>query len=450
MQDLRIRDLPQLLERERRRFLARHPHSARVAREARCHFPQGVPMHWMADWGTPHPIYVREASGAEIVDVDGNRFADFCLGDTGAMFGHSPPAIVRALHGRAQSGLVTMLPAEQTAEVGRLLAALFGLPFWQITQTASDANRAALRWARAIQGRPRVLVFDGCYHGTLDETLVRAGGGSSAVARRGLIGAPFDVASAVRVVPFNDTPALEQALAAGDVAALICEPVMTNIGMVLPRPGFLESARELTRRYGALLIVDETHTLSTGRGGYTRVHSLDPDLLVCGKAIAGGLPCAVLGFTAHVEQGMGAVLAARGGGHTGLGTTLAANALAIACLHASLTELMTEASYDTMLTRAARLEQGLRALFAARSLDWHVARVGARTEFGFGAPARDGAAAEAQMQPALEGLLHLMLLNRGVIVTPFHNMMLTSPATSDEAVERLLGALHEAVGDVLQ
>lgn len=433
--------------REAARFIESHPRSAALAAEARAHWLNGVPMHWMADWGTPHPLFVRKAQGATLTDVDGRRHVDFCLGDTGAMFGHSPPALAAAIARQAARGLTCMLPAERTAEVGARLATLFGLPCWQIAQTATEANRYALRWARAITRRPCVLVFQGCYHGTVEETMVRLRGGRT-VPREGAIGPAFDPSDAAIAVEFNDADALERALARGDVAAVLYEPVMTNIGMVLPAPGFHAALRAATRRHGSLLIVDETHTLSSGLGGYTRRHGLEPDALVCGKAIAGGLPCAVLGFTAETERAMQGVLAAREGGHSGMGTTLAANPLVIEALHAALEHLHTAANYERMEALAARLEAGLAEMFAARRLDWHVARVGARTEFGFGPAPRNGSEAEAALRPEFEHALHLYLLNRGVLVTPFHNMMLTSPAHTAEDVDRLLALLAAALDEL--
>jgi glutamate-1-semialdehyde 2,1-aminomutase len=388
----------------------------------------------------------------DVEDVDGNHYLDFCLGDTGAMFGHSPPAISRALAEAGASGITCMLPAERVARVGEKLAKLFGLPFWQMTQTATDANRAALRWARAITSRSRILAFDGCYHGTVDETMVRAlpelkdKGGTRA--RAGLIGIPHDVSAATDAAPFNDTAAVEKVLARGRTAALIAEPVMTNIGMVLPEEGFLRKLRELTRRHGALLIIDETHTLSSARGGYARARNLEPDIWVCGKAIAGGMPCAVFGFTAEVEAGMRRVQQERGGGHSGMGTTLSANALALACLEAALDELMTPANYQAMHDTAAYLSEGLGHLFAAQDLPWHVARVGARLEFGFGKPPRNGAESEREAWPELEHAIHLYLLNRGVLLTPFHNMMLCSPVTTTAHADQLLGRLREFLGEV--
>ena len=442
--------LGRLTARENDSFLTTHRESARLATASAAHWLNGVPMHWMRDWNTPHPLFVRRARGVEVEDVDGNGYIDFCFGDTGAMFGHAPPPIARALAAAGAEGITSMLPAERVARVGEKLAALFGLPFWQMTQTASDANRAVLRWARAVTGRARVLCFDGCYHGTVDDTLVRALPGMKGATRprAGLIGVNHDVSSTTDAVPFNDETALEQVLARGRTAAVIAEPVMTNIGMVLPAEGFLRRLRELTLRHGALLVIDETHTLSSARGGYSRAQNLEPDFWVCGKAIAGGMPCAVFGFTAEVEAGMRRVQQDRAGGHSGMGTTLSGNALALACLEASLDELMTPANYQAMQDTAIYLSEGLGRLFAGHSLSWHVARVGARLEFGFGQPPRDGAESEREAWPELEHAIHLYLLNRGVLLTPFHNMMLCSPLTTSAHADRLLAALRDCLREI--
>ncbi len=439
--------LRRLVARERDSFVATHAESARLAAQSAEHWLNGVPMHWMRDWGTPHPLFVRSAQGVELIDVDGNRYIDFCFGDTGAMFGHSPPPIARALAETGAAGITCMLPAERVARVGAKLAAMFGLPYWQMTQTATDANRNVLRWARAITARPRILVFDGCYHGTVEETLVRQWEGG-ARARAGLIGMNHDVSATTDAVPFNDIAAVEKVLARGRTAAVIAEPVMTNIGMVLPQEGFLRALREVTRKHGVLLVIDETHTLSSARGGHSTAQELEPDIWVCGKAIAGGMPCAVFGFTAAVEAGMRRVQAERAGGHSGMGTTLSANALALACLEACLDELMTPANYQSMHATAAYLSEGLGRLFARESLAWHVSRVGARLEFGFGAPPRNGAESEREAWPELEHALHLYLLNRGVLLTPFHNMMLCSPVTTTAHVDTLLSHLGQALREI--
>ncbi len=436
-----------VIERERALFAERAPRSAALAKRAAPHWLSGVPMHWMADWGTPFPLFVSKASGVTLTDVDARDYVDFCLGDTGAMYGHSPAPIAAAIAAQAARGLTCMLPSETVASVGELLAARFQLPFWQVTQTATDANRAALRWARAITGRSKVLVFQGCYHGTVDETMVRLRAGRT-VPREGAIGSAFDAASAAVAIEFNDIEALERALQSGEIAAVIAEPVMTNIGMVLPQAGFLDALRARTRAHDVLLILDETHTLSSGPGGYAASLGWQSDFWVCGKAIAGGLPAAVFGFTAEIEARMRAVLAKRDGGHSGMGTTLAANPLVFAALSAALTHLHTEDAHAAMQRGAVKLEQGLRALFAARSLDWHISRVGARLEFGFGPAPRNGSEAERAMRPTLEHALHLWLLNRSLLVTPFHNMMLTAPMLLSAAIDQLCASVGEFLDSV--
>ena len=439
---------------ERQRFLDRHPRCAELAARARHALFGGVPMHWMSDWSTPLPLFVASAAGARFRDVDGHEYLDFCLGDTGSMFGHSPAPIAAALREQAGNGLTTMLPGEDAVVCGERLAERFGLPYWQVATTATDANRFVLRWARAITGRKVILVFDGCYHGTVDETLVRLRDGHT-VHRPGLIGQARNLTQHSRVVPFNDLAALEAALAPGDVAAILCEPALTNIGMVLPEPGFLARVRELSRQAGTLLIVDETHTLSTGPGGCTRAWQLQPDFLTVGKAIAGGVPCAVYGCTAEMAQAMHLARAhsremAEGHGHSGMGTTLSANALAMHCLRANLEQVMSDAAYAHMLARATELAAGLRALFARHALPWSVTELGARGEFQFcPLPPKTGAEAEAAFHDSLQMLLHLYLINRGILITPFHNMTLCCPDTGAADVERLLATLDAALGELL-
>lgn len=437
--------------RERERFAAKNPKSAALAADARRSLFGGVPMHWMADWPTPFPLFVAEANGARFRDVDGHEYIDFCLGDTGTMFGHSPKPVADAICEQAVRGYTTMLPGEDAVWVGDELARRFGLPFWQVAATATDANRYALRWARAVTGREKILVFDGCYHGTVEETLVRLQDGKT-VARPGQLGSVADVARTTRVVEFNDIPALERALAPGDIAAVLAEPAMTNIGMVLPDAGFHDALRQLTRKHVTILIIDETHTISTGPGGWTRAFNLEPDIFVLGKPIAGGIPCAVFGFTAEVAGRMEAArtaASAGGHGHSGMGTTLSANAFAMHAMRANLAHVMTDAAYAHMISSAESLSTNLKSLFSNHQLPWSVTQIGARCEFQFCAlPPRTGRQAEAAFHDALEKCIHLALLNRGVMITPFHNMILMCPQTTTGDVDRLLGALDETIGEL--
>lgn len=438
-----------MLQRERAEFAARRPRCRALATRGAPHWLAGVPMHWMSDWGTPFPLQVASAQGAELVDADGHRYADFCLGDTGAMFGHSPPAVAEAVQRQSRQGLTTMLPGEDAAVAGELLAARFGLPQWQVAQTASDANRAVLRWARAVTGRPAVLVFDHCYHGMVDDTFVGLGADGAVRNRPGLVGQAADLARHTRCVEFNDLAALEAALKVRDVACVLAEPVMTNAGMVLPEPGFLEALRRLTRKHHTLLAIDETHTLSSGLGGYCRVAGLEPDFFIAGKAVAGGFPCAVYGFTDELGERIRGLLAAKPPGHSGIGTTLAGNPLAMAALRACLEKVMTPAAYAHMVAMAERLEDGLERLIETERLPWHVQRVGARLEVGFTrAPARTGRQSVSAMPPLLPEAIRLYLLNRGLLITPFHNMMLMSPVTPAAAVDRLGSAWAQCVNDL--
>jgi glutamate-1-semialdehyde 2,1-aminomutase len=439
-----------LLARERGCFADEHPNCRRQHERLQEHWLNGVPMHWMTDWALPVPLIVRSARDAALTDIDDHSYADFCLGDTGAMFGHSPPAVAEAVRRQADRGLTYMLPGELTSRAGQLLSDRFGLPSWQLTQTATDANRAVVRWARALTGRSRILVFDGCYHGTMDDTLVRLHD-ERVVARPGQVGAVADVAAHTRVVEFNDLAALETHLARCDIACVLAEPVMTNAGMVLPLEGFWTAVRAACTRYGTLLAIDETHTLSSGPAGHARRIGLAADFLVAGKAIAGGVPCAVYGCTAELAERMAGFMAGKPAGHSGMGTTLSANALATAALVANLEHVMTDAAYAHMLSLSTRLAQGLGSLLDKRGLSWHVVSVGARTEHSFRSqPARTAKEALSASQPELEQLLHLYLLNRGLLVTPFHNMMLVSPVTTADQVDRLLRAFDECCAELGQ
>ena len=441
--------LQRLLERERERYAHGRPRSRALAEQAAGHMLFGVPLHWMSDWGTPFALQVAQAHGAELTDVDGHTLVDFCLGDTGAMFGHSPAAVAAALQAQSARGLTTMLSGEDAAVVAQLLANRFGLPKWQFAMTATDANRFVLRWLRAATGRRVLLVFNGCYHGTVDDVFVDLVEGRP-VQRASLLGQVQDLTTTTRVVEFNDLAALEAALAPGDVACVLAEPVMTNIGMVLPDPGYWAKASALIRRHGSLLVMDETHTLSSGPGGYARAHGVKADAVVVGKAIGGGMPCAAYGFSAELAERAEAAKRAATPGHSGIGTTLTANLLAMAAMRATLSTFLRPEIFAPMHARAERLAAGLRGLIERHRLPWCVSQVGARTEFQFCArPPRNGSEAGAAMDPELEHALHLYLLNRGVLITPFHNMMLVCPDTTDAHVGQLLGALETAIEELI-
>ncbi|MEZ5499254.1 MAG: transaminase [Steroidobacteraceae bacterium] len=430
--------LAELLDRELEHFERTHQRSIHQLQSASRHFRGGVPMHWMADWGTPAPLVAREAVGAVLEDIDGHSYDDFCLGDTAAMFGHAPPAVVRAVGEQLARGFSTMLPSPDLVAAGDLLSERFGYEFWQLTQTASDANRCVIRWARAITGRPRVLVFDGCYHGMVDDSLVeRLGEGT--LAKPSLVGQFYSLGSGSVAIDFNDENSLRRELARRDVALVLCEPVMTNTGMIEPLPGFLRLLRDLTSQTGTLLAFDETHTQSSGRGGHARALGLEADFIVVGKAIAGGFPCAVYGCRAEIGAAMDAIDRTRPAGHSGMGTTLAGNALALAALCANLRDVATDEAYRAMLQGASRLQAGLEALIASAGLSWPVCRVGARVEIMFGTRRPQNAReARADENAQLHRALRVFLLNRGTLITPFHGMMLVSPVTSGAQMDRLL------------
>lgn len=437
--------LSERFKAERLRFVHSHPRSLALAQQSGEHFLFGVPMHWMRDWPTPATLFVSQARGVTLECADGLHYTDFCLGDTGAMFGHSPAPVAEAIARQAARGLTCMLPADNTPAVGELLAQRFGLPQWQLALTASDANRFVLRWARAITQRPQLLVFDGCYHGAVDDTLVDLDPTSGhTVPRPSILGQVHNHHQFTRVVPFNDLNALEAALADSQVAALLAEPALTNFGLVPPAPGFWEAAQALCQRYGTLLVLDETHTLSSGPGGYARHHGLQPDMLVVGKAVAGGLPCAVYGFTTEVGQRMRLAKEQAPEGHSGIGTTLTANPLTLAALHAALQHLHTPESYAAMLASAQELESGLLQCIRAAHQPWTVTRIGARMELQF-MPHTPRHAQDVRDfgQPELEAFTHLFMLNRGVLLTPFHSMMLCSPATTADDVRQLLKNFEE-------
>jgi len=435
-----IARIAELRDTEAAAFRKARPKSEAKVGNGIAGFLGGVPMHWMTDWPTPFPILVDGAKGATITDIDGNRLDDFCLGDTGSMLGHSPPPVARAIRRQSGRGLTYMLPSEDALAIGQLLQQRFGLPYWQIATTATDANRFALRVARAVAGREKILVFNGCYHGSVDETMVRLIDGRPAN-RPGLAGEFRDLTRATKIVEFNDVVALQAALADRDVACVITEPVLTNSCMVLPEPGFHDALRRLTRAAGTLLLIDETHTISTGPGGYTRKHGLEPDLFVLGKPVAGGVPASIWGMSEEVATRYGAYNQTKEPGYSGMGTTLSANPLQFAAMRATLEEVMTEAAYAHMDRLARRLDAGLSAVIDRNKLPWHVGRVGARVEFICApGPLRNGGEAEKAHAPELEAAIHVALVNRGVLIAPFHNMMLISPATTAAQVSRLIAA----------
>jgi glutamate-1-semialdehyde 2,1-aminomutase len=439
-----------LTERERDTFVRSHPRSRELYERAGGSLFGGVPMSWMMKWAGGFPVFAERAEGSTVFDVDGNEYADFCLGDTGAMTGHAPEAVAATAARQAARAITTMMPSPDAPGVGEALTERFGLPLWQVTLSATDANRFAIRMARQITGRPRILIFNWCYHGTVDETfaVLREG---RVVARPGNVGPPVELDHTTRVVEFNDVAALEEALSHEDVACVLAEPAMTNIGIVLPEPDFHDALRDLTRRHGTLLIIDETHTLSTGYGGYTRDHGLDPDILTTGKTIGGGVPAGAFGVTREVAE---RALAQEDADYVdvgGVGGTLAGNALSVAAMRTALTEVLTEQSFRHTVPLAERFERGVKEAIEETGAPWHVVRLGCRVEYGFSPVSpRNGGEAAASHDDELETLLHLYALNRGVLITPFHNMALMAPTTTEAQVDRHTAVFSETLEELYQ
>jgi glutamate-1-semialdehyde 2,1-aminomutase len=412
---------------EEQRFIATHPRSSVLAKEAQANLLSGVPMAWMTRWPGSFPIFFETARGAHFTDVDGLDYIDFCLGDTGAMTGHGLPEVAEALYAQAMRGITTMLPSIDAAWVGAELARRFALPVWQMAMTATDANRFVLRFARHLTGRRKVLVFDWCYHGSVDETLATIDATGNTVIRPGTLGPAFDPSSTTIVVPFNDLDALEAALATGEIACVLAEPALTNIGIVLPDAGFHQELRRLTRAYDTLLVIDETHTICVGPGGATAAWSLEPDFFVIGKTIGGGMPVAAYGMTAEIAEQLGPIIGSSAVDVSGVGGTLTGNALALAAVRATLSSALREEDFTHMIPLATAWTEGVRTTIDRHRLPWHVQQLGGRAEYWFCPPPRDGATAAAAVDEELDAFMHLWALNRGILLTPFHNMALMSP-----------------------
>jgi glutamate-1-semialdehyde 2,1-aminomutase len=439
-----------LFEREQENFKQKHPKSFELYQRAKGSLLAGVPMHWMTRWPGGFPIFVAEAKGATFKDVDGLEYIDFCLGDTGAMTGHAPGAVQPVILEQLSKGITTMLPSENALWVAEELQRRFGLKYWQFALTATDANRFSLRLARAVTNRPKILVFNGCYHGTVDEAYISLYD-SKAQSRIGNIGPQIDPTLTSKVIEWNDVEALEEALKPGDVAAVLAEPVMTNVGIVQPDSGYHDALRALTKKYGTLLIIDETHTLSAGVGGYTKANGLQPDILTVGKPLASGIPAAAYGFTEAFAEKAQAVIQAPYADTGGIGGTLAANALSLAAMKVTLEHVLTEEAYTRMIPLAETFEKDVQTIMQKYSLPWHVTRVGCRVEYLFRPnAAKNGSEAMAGQDALLDPLIHLYMLNRGVLLTPFHNMALMSPVTTLEQVKRHGEVLEEAIQKLLE
>lgn len=461
MAEITLKKVKERLAREEKNYAAGRPRSKELFTEARHSYAAGVPMSWMQIWPGGFPIFVQEAKGARITDVDGNSYLDLCLGDTGALLGHAPPAVIGPLTEQLNKGITTMLPTEDCLEVGAELSRRFGLPCWQILMTASDANRMALKIAREFTGRRLTLAFNAAYHGSVDETLVVDFFGNL-MNMPGLMGPLVeDPSKMTRIVEFNDVEALKEALAPGDVACVIAEPVITNVGIIHPDPGFHDALRRLTREHGTLLLIDETHSICGGPAGMTGELGLDPDIFVLGKPIAGGYPAAVLGLTREIAQ----MIEKRVPWHNffGFGGTLSGNPAAVTAIRATLEHLLTEESFDRMVPLAKKMEEGIAAVIKRHNLPWYVARIGCRVEFRFlPEPPKRGIdtffdVEYNEVDLLTEGLsgplelyIHLYCANRGILLSPVHNMALVSPQTTEEEVDHYVQIIGECVQDLLK
>ncbi len=439
MQTLDRKRLAELHARELQQFIDRHPRSAAMHQRAKSSMVAGVPMPWMARWAGRFPVYVREGGGARITDVDGCEYVDLCLGDTGAMGGHSPPAVVSAVQAQVARGIAMMLPTEDSTVVAEQLAQRFRMPYWQFTLSATDANRSILRVARQITGRRKVLVYSYCYHGTVDEAFAVRDASGATRAREGNVGPAVDPAETTRAIEFNDVAALEQALADRSIACVLAEPAMTNMGIVLPQPGYHQALRELTRRHGTLLVIDETHTFSAGPGGCTQAWNLEPDIVTIGKAIGSGVPSGAFGLSAEVVHRLGLQRDADYEDTGGVGGTLAGNALSAAAMRATLEQVLTPSTFEHTIALATELRRSIERLIQSRRLAWNVVQLGCRVEYSFlPQPPANGTLAHDGADRELETFLHLYLHNRGLLITPFHNMVLIAPTTTAQDV-----ALHD-------
>jgi glutamate-1-semialdehyde 2,1-aminomutase len=443
--------LASLLEAEQAAYTEHHPRSRALFEGAGNLFGR-VPMTWMNMWSGGFPLYLDHARGNRVTDVDGHTYVDFALGDTGAMAGHSPAPTVAAVTRRMGElgGITTMLPTEDAQWVGAELTRRFGMPQWSFTLSATDANRWAIRLARLATGRPKVLVFAYCYHGSVDEAFALPGPDGKAESRPGNVAPPVDLDLTTRAATWNDLAGVEEALSHGDVAAILTEPALTNIGIVLPEPGFMEGLRELATRYGALLMIDETHTFSAGAGGATRAWGLQPDIFVIGKSIGGGIPSGAYGITEevaaaitrHTEAGEADIVDV--GGVRG---TLAGNALSTAAMRATLGEVLTEDAFAHMTTLATAFTEGVQATLDELDVPWSISQLGARAEYRFARPApTTGEASAAAADEQLDAYMHLAMVNRGILMTPFHNMALMCPDTSRDDVDRHTQVFREVVG----
>ena len=368
-----------------------------------------------------------------------------------AFCGHAPSQVVEAVVKRMELGNQFLLPGEDAIAVAEHLADRYRLPQWQFTLSATQANTEVIRLAREMTGREIVLVFDGKYHGEGDATLV-ALEDNEVVREMG--GLPHSITGQARVIPFNDFAALEDALAPADVAVVLAEPAMTNVGFLLPEDGFHDALRRLTRDVGTLLAIDETHTLVTAYGGLSGAWGLEPDFLTIGKAIAAGVPLGAYGMSAEVASLIAPPEEARAVSgavvdEVATGGTLFANALSMAAGRAALTEVLTEDAFERTAALGKQMADGLRAEIEKAGLRWSVAQVGAHAFYFFQPDTpRDGATSRASDNPELRALMRVFMVNRGVWESGWWLGPTVSAAHSSEDVDRYLEVFGEFLGEV--
>jgi len=437
--------------KEMKTFEEKHPKSKEIFERAKGSLLQGVPMNWMVKWAGSYPVCVANAKGAHFQDVDGNDYLDLCLGDTGSMIGHATEPAVRAITEYVKQGVTFMLPTEDAAWNGEELQRRFGMKYWQFSTSATDANRFVLRLARQVTKRPLIVAYNWCYHGTVDETVaVMDEHTGRTIAKPGNLGPQVDPGLTTRIIEWNDIPALEEALKDGQVAAVLAEPVMTNCGIVHPEPGYHDALRALTKKYGTLLIIDETHTICTGVGGCTKAYNLKPDMVVVGKTIAAGIPAAAYGFTEELGQRVVAEIPKEVCDIGGIGGTLAANALTMHAMKATLSEVLTEDFYARNIPLATRFNAGIQSVISEFNLPWNTTQLGCRCEYWFRKePAKNGGEAEAAVDFELDQYMHLASLNRGILMTPFHNMALICAATTEADIDKHTAVFREIVKNIL-
>lgn len=434
-----------MLARETGRFAELRPRGTRLLHDARRSMPLGVPMNWMSSAYEHPPVFVDAGSGASFTDVDGNSYVDFNLADTSMFTGYGVPRLVRVAAERVAAGSQFLLPTEDAIEVSEQLAGRFGLPKWQYTSSATQANSEAIRVARTVTGRNDVVMFDGKYHGHADELLAEAGGDGVKPLGRGV---PRDATRHVRIVPYNDLEALERALADGEVACVLAEAAITNCGVVMPADGFHTGLRELVSEAGSLLVLDETHTLVAGPGGLTGRWGLDPDVLVAGKSASGGIPLGCYGMKDEVAAVLDDPSLAWDQG-VATGGTLFGNALSMAAARVTLAEVLTDDAYESAAALGARLADGIESAARAHGLEWRAHRLFNRSGYTH-APELPGNAEEARatFDTDVYNLQRLYMANRGV----WDAMDSAGPACgiqhSDADVDRYLEVLDAFLAEV--